>query len=939
MMRNPNLWTYNDYTIGWICALPVEMAAACAMLDERHESLPLQAESHHHNNYVLGRVGPHNIVVACLPSGITGTISAARVVHQMLSTFKRLKFGLMVGIGGGAPSAENDIRLGDVVVGKPTGFFGGVIQYDFGKTVQNGRFERTGMLNKPPEALLTAMSILQARHMMEGHSIPSTIQQMIGKYPAMESHFAYPGAASDRLYEAEYEHPENEPTCSNCEAERLKHRGPRPLELPVIHYGLIASGDQVMKHGATREQLRKELNVLCFEMEAAGLIDSLPFVIIRGISDYADSHKNNHWQGYAAATAAAYAKELMSVIPAAETQDLRPAVDIHETSKALYANVQEWLSPADVQDDLYRHENERMHGSCNWALDTTEVQSFLATKTESEILRIGGAPGTGKSTLTAFLINHLIETTNADVLYFFCKGTDENKKRPLQVLRSLLSQLLVKTDGSDLYSWVDKVRLQSGQKTAQSFATLSHAFQFALGQDLQKPLLYIVVDALDECQDGSLLASSLITATKLSKGVVKLILTSREDPELMDVFSRHQESRPLLRELIVVPAYVRRPVKAYVQTRMYHIKNIGGTALGRIVLREVSAAADGSWLYARLMMDEIQRLPSAASVQRQLENIPNGLVQLHSRIFATMEKSFSPLELRLSQQAFLWVDMLDFVQIGKMHLDREVLDIVFQAENGGEPVFDSMDLARRVCLPLVAFKQIRKESRLGVVFVHQTAAQFVRQCASRRTETGALMAVPRILKPQALKELHRANTSVWYFESCVKSTSLLEHLRVHPTIEGLNGTCGSYFEMAYGLWGAFFLEKLHEDLDEEDLEQASMLCNRLSLFLQSNKCLKWIEMAIIINYDGGFANLFENAVRAQKASEKMLNSSNSNETYSFLRDYSIITSQSFADYAYVIHATGPGSLERDVDMPDGFEGRPMAAELLSLGQKWNHLYR
>ena len=97
MMRNPNLWTYNDYTIGWICALPVEMAAACAMLDERHESLPLQAESHHHNNYVLGRVGPHNIVVACLPSGITGTISAARVVHQMLSTFKRLKFGLMVG--------------------------------------------------------------------------------------------------------------------------------------------------------------------------------------------------------------------------------------------------------------------------------------------------------------------------------------------------------------------------------------------------------------------------------------------------------------------------------------------------------------------------------------------------------------------------------------------------------------------------------------------------------------------------------------------------------------------------------------------------------------------------------------------------------------------------------------------------------------------------
>lgn len=937
-MGSSNIWTYSDYTIAWICALPVEMAVACAMLDERHESLPLQPESHHQNNYVLGRIGAHNVVVACLPSGITGTISAARVVHQMLATFKRLKFGLMVGIGGGAPSVENDIRLGDVVVGKPTGFFGGVVQYDFGKTVQNGRFVRTGMLNKPPEALLTAMSILQARHMMESHGISSTILQMVGKYPAMKPQFTYPGVEYDRLYEAEYEHPENELTCSNCEPSSVKNREPRQQPLPVIHYGLIASGDQVMKHGATREQLRRELDVLCFEMEAAGLIDSLPFVVIRGISDYADSHKNNQWQGYAAATAGAYAKELMSVIPAAESHDPRPAVDMHETTKALYANVQEWLSPADVQDDLYRHENECMSGSCDWALTTNEVQSFLATKTETEILRIGGAPGNGKSTLTAFIIRHLIETTNADVLYFFCKGTDENKNRPLQALRSLLSQLLSKTNGSDLYSWVDKLRLQSGQKTAQSFATLSHAFQFALGKDLQKPLLYIVVDALDECQDGSLLAASLITASKLSKGVVKLILTSREDPDLLDIFSQYEENPPLLKELIVVPAYVRRPVKAYVQERVYRCKHISGGPLGRIVLQKVAAAADGSWLYARLIMDEIQRLPSAASVQRQLENIPNGLVQLHSRIFATMEKSFSPLELRLSQQAFLWVDMLDFVQVGRMHLDREVLDIVFQAENGGEPVFDSIDLARRLCSPLVTFKQIKKESRHKVVFVHQTAAQFVHQCASRRTETGTIIRVPQILKPQVLKELYRANTSVWYFESCVKSTTLLEDLHANPTIERLGKKPGAYFEMAYGLWGAFFLESLPTDLDEDDLEQVSMLCTRLAQFLQSGRCLKWIELAIIINYDGGFVTLFDNAIKALNASKRMLSSSNSNETYPILLEYSKTTSQFFADYAYVISVTGPSDHEKGMVMPDGFESRPLAADLLSLGRKWNYLH-
>jgi nucleoside phosphorylase len=92
-------------------------------------------------------------------------------------------------------------------------------------------------------------------------------------------------------------------------------REPRPSAVPAIHYGLIASGDQVMRHGTTRDRLRRELNVLCFEMEAAGLMDSFPCLIIRGICDYADSHKNKHWQPYAAATAAAYAKELLCLIP------------------------------------------------------------------------------------------------------------------------------------------------------------------------------------------------------------------------------------------------------------------------------------------------------------------------------------------------------------------------------------------------------------------------------------------------------------------------------------------------------------------------------------------------------------------------------------------------------------------------------------------------
>src|SRR3984957_19183975 len=146
----------HDYTVAWVCALPLEMAAAKAMLDEIHPNLPTSSKDQ--NTYILGRICAHNVVIACLPSGVYGTTSAATVANQMLFTFKSIRFGLMVGIGGGAPSKEADIRLGDVVVSKPTGHFGGVVQYDFGKTVGEGIFERTGTLNKPPQILLTAIN-------------------------------------------------------------------------------------------------------------------------------------------------------------------------------------------------------------------------------------------------------------------------------------------------------------------------------------------------------------------------------------------------------------------------------------------------------------------------------------------------------------------------------------------------------------------------------------------------------------------------------------------------------------------------------------------------------------------------------------------------------------------------------------------------------------
>jgi nucleoside phosphorylase len=297
-----------DYTVGWISALPIELAAAAEMLDEEHQDLP--QDSTDSNVYTFGRIGEHNVVISCLPAGQMGTNSAATVASQMKSRFPSLRFGLMVGIGGGVPSAESDIRLGDIVISQPHMQHGGVVQYDFGKTGVDGQFIRTGSLNAPPAILLNSLAKLRANH-IRGRI---KLYEYLSAYARLPK-FAYQGADSDVLYNATYGHVSG-PTCVGCSKEEVVSRDPREDTNPLLYFGTIASGNQVMKDAVTRDRLSKELGgILCFEMEAAGLMNNFPCLAVRGICDYADSHKNKRWQPYAAATAAACAKELLVIIP------------------------------------------------------------------------------------------------------------------------------------------------------------------------------------------------------------------------------------------------------------------------------------------------------------------------------------------------------------------------------------------------------------------------------------------------------------------------------------------------------------------------------------------------------------------------------------------------------------------------------------------------
>lgn len=218
----------------------------------------------------------------------------------------------MVGIGGGVPLGNPDIRLGDIVVSKPSDTFGGVIQYDYGKTVGNGHFYHTGSLNKPPPILLKTIAQMESDYMLGKISLCNIMASSLHK-EEVQTQFLRP--SKDQLFQSAYNHVGNKPDCSACDMSELVDRPERTTEEPQVHYGLIASGNQVMKDARTRDSIAQGRNILCFEMEAAGLMDEIPSLVIRGICDYCDSHKHKEWQGYAAFVAAAYAKALLTLIP------------------------------------------------------------------------------------------------------------------------------------------------------------------------------------------------------------------------------------------------------------------------------------------------------------------------------------------------------------------------------------------------------------------------------------------------------------------------------------------------------------------------------------------------------------------------------------------------------------------------------------------------
>ncbi|KAB8234347.1 purine and uridine phosphorylase [Aspergillus alliaceus] len=324
----------SDFAVAIICALPIEADAVEALFDETYDRLGkiYGKQPGDANAYINGRIGEHDIVLCYMPG--MGIGSAASVASSLRVSYKGVRLALVVGICGGAPYASSDqnIFLGDVIVSDA------VVEYDFGRQYPGGFQRKTDVkeiLGRPDREIRTLLAGLKGKQTRI--EFQDQMSQHLCIIQQSDTRWQHP-RCEDILYKASYHHkhysqgstvncccfdggnPENicsealDESCKKlgCDEKQVSRRrdGAEAVKAS-LHIGKVASANRVMKSGDHRDNIIKAERVIGFEMEGAGVWDNISCIIIKGVCDYADSHKSKTWQAYAAATGASAAKTFL----------------------------------------------------------------------------------------------------------------------------------------------------------------------------------------------------------------------------------------------------------------------------------------------------------------------------------------------------------------------------------------------------------------------------------------------------------------------------------------------------------------------------------------------------------------------------------------------------------------------------------------------------
>ncbi|KAL6788675.1 ankyrin repeat-containing domain protein [Trichoderma sp. SZMC 28012] len=673
----------------------------------------------------------------------------------------------------------------------------------------------------------------------------------------------YPGPMNDRLFKPEYLHKHRPPsecaTCSNTDGDdscdsakkatcedlgcgeldprphsRMPHTSNEPQ--PIVHFGDMATGDTVMKSGTERDRIAARDKVIAFEMEGAGVWEMLPAaLVIKGVCDYADSHKNKTWQDYAAATAAAAAKAFLEHWNT--TADLPQHVQDSSTGypKMRQFEARELEMMKRLNTSPYRQRKERnpdrVLGTCEWFIQHQLFKDWKESPS-SRLLWVSADPGCGKSVLVKYLVDNIILSGNKrTVCYFFFKDDFEDQKSITSALCCIIYQLFQQNPALLTEAIFNEIEA-GGERFIGSFSDLWHILLTA-AQEVDAEEIFCILDAIDECEDNG--RSQLVKALCKLYGPgnplnlkLKFLVTSRPFGNIRQNFQRLQISgMPTIHlsgESDEEMKKIAAEIDIYIRAR---VENIGERLKldqneRRTLLEQLIRVPNRTYLWVHLTLDLIENDINIdkAGILQATTHVPKTVDEAYDRILSKSsdpKKAIRILHIVVAAERALSLGELGFALSIRSH-HRSFNDIGIKSEDRlGENIRDTCGLFITII-----------HSR--VYLLHQTAKEFLVQDAKLLTTNyiNPDLEWKHILLPH---DSHKTLAKICIFYLRLLSANdgaILEDHESQPTNNRI------LFDYSANYW-ATHLRESHIEISESMAQSILRLCD-----VNSRICKDWL---------------------------------------------------------------------------------------------------
>ncbi|KAH8696324.1 hypothetical protein BGW36DRAFT_428337 [Talaromyces proteolyticus] len=782
----------HDFQIAIICALSVEASAVIASFDVVWPDQKYNKAPGDSNTYSFGAIGNYNIVLVHMSN--IGKVAAATAATSLLLSFRNIQLALVVGVCGGVPfgqqKQDTNIFLGDVVVSK------GLIQYDLRKQLANHRIERKDAnwdtLPRPGPMARGVLAKLQTVEVWNAVSNKisehfSEVQQKLG------GELTYPELIiEDKLFRSTYQHKHHASSqCAQCangdggenicddsltmtcgelqcnEQELIVRKRPSQSSTPAIHVGMIASGDTVMKSGTDRDSIAFQDDIIAFDMEGAGVWEKFPSVlVVKGVCDYADSHKNKRWQLYAAAAAATATKSFLMTfgtdfLTTPLPTELFPCSEPDFTDRKIKVLKELRKSPYQDRKDI---NEDRIEGTCKWFVDHQLFRNWLEGKSLN-VLWVSADPGCGKSVLIKYLVDSVLPTTGLRITsYFFFKDDFDDQRNIVTALCCILRQLF----WQKRFLFTEKILEQfeaGGDKLTNSFSELwDILIATARNHDGE---IVCLLDAIDECDEKgrSQLQRALFNLHRTGKELnLKFLLTSRpysairrgfvhsESPEMPCIHLQGESEDEIQKISKEIDIFIK------VKVRLTGIKLMLEEDEQEFLLQELMRVPNRTYLWVHLILDLIDHKDDIDKI---------GIIEATSHLPKTLNEAYEKI-LSRSRDSEAAKRLLHVVVAAGRPLTLKEMNVALALREGHRSFNDlqlkSEERFREIIRDLCGLFVTVIDSR--IYLIHQTAKEFLIQNYEYNQVTRQVFQWKGSLWPQ---DSHRT-----LFDICIRYLFLAE---------------------------------------------------------------------------------------------------------------------------------------------------------------------